>query len=62
MCNCKATEIVVALVILAASFIVIPYAQWVIVVAAAVLLIHGLRCKDIACCKTDAKPKAKRKR
>ncbi len=62
MCNCKLTEIIVALVILAVSFITIPYAKWVIIIAAAVLLIHGLGCKDIASCCEEIKPKAKRKR
>lgn len=63
MCNCKLTEIIVALVILVASFITtIPYANWIIIIAAVVLLIHGLGCKNIASCCEEIKPKAKRKR
>ena len=61
MCNCKATEIVVALVVLVFSFYQTTYSNWVVIVAAAVLLIHGLGCKDIVC-GASAKPKAKKKR
>ena len=64
MCNCKLTEIVVAALILIFAFYETTYSKWVIVIAAAVLLIHGLGCRGIACCGVGAKskPKTKKKR
>ena len=63
MCNCKLTEIVVAAVILVFALYEATYSKWIIIIAAVVLFVHGLMCKDIACCNDDtAKPKAKKKR
>ena len=62
MCNCKVTEIIVAVIILLFAFYETIYSKWVIVIAAAVLLVHGLGCKNIAGCCEEAKPRAKRKR
>ena len=68
MCNCKGTELVAGIVILVLALwptiFTAVVSKWIIVVAAVVLIIHALGCKDIACCGTDAgmeKPKAKKK-
>jgi len=62
MCNCKLTEIIVGLIILAFAFLETSYSKWVIVIAAAVLLIHALFCRDVICKpKTTAKLRTKKR-
>ncbi len=62
MCNCKLTEIIVGLVVLVFSFWDTVYSKWIIVIAAAVLLIHALFCKDVICKpETTAKSKTKKR-
>jgi len=76
MCNCKATEIILGVIILV-------FAMWdstiswlpsgtVIIVAAALIVVHALGCKDLSCtpkpvkakvkAKSKVKPKRKKKR
>jgi len=61
-CNCKWTQTVLALAILVFSlFVSVSWGKWVIVVAAALLLVHSWSCKN--CCKTGTKsmPKGRKK-
>lgn len=62
MCNCKYLEAVFALLILIFSFVSTAYSKWVIVISALVLLIHSVSCNCHTVCKTESKPKAKRRR
>ena len=62
MCNCKATEIVLGLVVLVFALYQTSYSKWVIVVAAVLLLIHGLACKDMGSCAAPVKAKPARKK
>lgn len=67
MYNCKATEIVLGLVVLVFAFWQTTYSKWVIIIAAALLIIHGLMCQTMAGCepktkKPVAKKKAKKKK
>ena len=62
MCNCKATEIVLGLIILVFAFWQTMYSKWIIVVAAAILVIHGLMCKNMSnCMPMPAKSPARKK-
>ncbi|MBU2052670.1 MAG: hypothetical protein ABIJ14_02990 [Nanoarchaeota archaeon] len=61
MCNCKATEIVLGLVVLVfALWETFAYSKWVLVVAAVVLILHGLKCSTLASCAPSAKKPASR--
>jgi hypothetical protein len=55
-CNCKWTEIVLAIVILVFVFWVTTASQWIVAIAAILLLIHALMCKNCAMCSTGAMP------
>ncbi len=61
MCNCKATEIVLGLLIIIFAFWQTTYSQWIIVISAVLLLIHALGCKNCEMPKTK-KPARKKKR
>jgi len=54
-CNCKWTEIVLGLVILIVTIWDLFSAQaelWITIVAAALLVLHALACKNCGSCKT----------
>lgn len=61
MCNCKATEIVLGLVVLVfALWETFAYSKWVLIVAAVVLIFHGFKCSTLAnCCAPMAKPSSR---
>jgi hypothetical protein len=62
-CNCKWTEIVLAIVILVFTFWeVAAVSQWVVAVAAILLLLHALMCKNCAMCSTGALSKSSKKK
>jgi type IV secretory pathway TrbL component len=62
-CNCKWTEIILAVVILIFAFWQTVASKWIIVIAAIVLLLHALMCKNCANCDVPAaKVKAKKRR
>ncbi|MAG07531.1 hypothetical protein CMI46_01830 [Candidatus Pacearchaeota archaeon] len=60
--NCKWTEIVLSVVILIFAWYATAYSQWVVTIAAALLLVHALMCKSCnTCAPTGAvKPMAKK--
>ena len=60
-CNCKVTEGILAVLILVFTFWATVASKWIIVIAAIVLLLHSLMCKNCGACEMDKKP-AKRKR
>ena len=46
-CNCKVTEAIIAIVIIIfALWSSLSWAKWIVVIAAALLLIHSLGCKS----------------
>lgn len=49
-CNCKVCESVLAIVILVFAIWWNSYSQWVIGIAAAVLLLHSFMCKSCMMC------------
>jgi hypothetical protein len=68
-CNCKWMEIIISVVILVFAIWpeLIPGLQgsWVVIVAAALLLIHALMCKNCGACMPEKKvssSKGKKKR
>lgn len=60
-CNCQITEALLAVIILVFSF-VSWYSQWIIVVAAAILLIHSVSCKSCKSCDMGMAKPARKKR
>ena len=48
MCNYKATEIVLGLVILVFALWQITYSKWIIVIASVLLVLHGLMCRNLS--------------
>lgn len=49
-CNCKWVESALAIIIIVFAFIDKSYSQWIIVIAAALLLIHSWTCKSCGVC------------
>jgi hypothetical protein len=54
MCNCKQSEIIYGVVILLFTIWKTAASQALVVIAAILLIIHALRCKDIAACAAPA--------
>ena len=52
-CNCKWVEVVLAIVILVFTFWSTAVSQWLVAIAAVLLLIHALMCKNCAKCEPD---------
>lgn len=59
-CNCKWTESVLALLILVFAFWQVAWSQWIIVIAAVILLLHSWMCKTCAMCQEHSTKKGKR--
>ncbi|NCO11725.1 hypothetical protein CO038_02225 [Candidatus Pacearchaeota archaeon CG_4_9_14_0_2_um_filter_39_13] len=58
-CNCKWTETVLALVIIVfALWADWMYSQWIVVIAAILLLIHAWACKSCANCRMKEMPRS----
>ena len=57
-CNCKYIEIVLGLAIIAFVWWQVGASQWIITVAAALLILHALKCDN---CKVDVSSKKKGK-
>lgn len=58
-CNCKWTETVLAIIILVFAFWTSwAYSQWVVIIAAVLLLIHAWACKSCANCDMKEMPKS----
>lgn len=55
-CDCRWVEIPLGIVVILFTWWTIPYAMWIVTVAAALLIIHALTCKNCKACKTDMKP------
>ena len=60
MCNCRLTEAIIAILIIAFYFWETDFSGWVIVIAAAVLLIHSFACKS--CGMPERAPRSAKKR
>jgi len=45
-CNCKVTELIVGVVILVFALWQTSFSQWIIVIAAALLILHSFTCKN----------------
>lgn len=59
MCNCKVFEIIISIIILVFALWEVSYSKWVIIIAAALVLIHALTCKNCAACSEKPSPKKK---
>ncbi len=59
-CNCKHVEIILGLIIVIFSFVNF-YSQWVIVIAAAALILHALKCGNCGSCDMPEGKKNKKK-
>jgi len=69
MCNCKATEMIAGIVILVfaiwpSAIVAATTSKWIVIISAAVLVIHSLGCKDLTCETSEmpSKSKAKKKK
>jgi len=64
MCNCKWTEIVLAVLILIFAIwpATVSWSNWIVIIAAAILLIHALMCKDCGKCAPTTKVPVKKKK
>jgi len=65
MCNCKATEIILAIVILVfaiwpTQIISAVASRWVVIVATVLLLIHAFGCNDVSIRGVVVKPVKRR--
>ncbi len=58
MCNCKWTEIILGIVILVFAFWQTDASQWIVAIAAALVVIHALACRNLASCCAPAAPGA----
>jgi len=65
-CNCKWTEIIIALVILIVTIwpniVGATVSMWLVVIAAALLLIHALKCGCTGMCGPSTSGKATKKK
>jgi hypothetical protein len=70
-CNCKMTVSILAILVIVFAFWETTYSKWVIVIAAALLLIHAMKCGKCSSCgmpmskgvaKSAGKSKSKKKR
>jgi len=59
-CNCRWTEAVIAIVVIIAAawpeFLGRGVSSWVVIIAAVILLIHALKCKNCANCINEKMP------
>ena len=53
-CNCKLTEIIIALVVIVFALWETTYSQWIVVIAALALIVHALKCKNCGVCESHA--------
>lgn len=61
-CNCQWTETILAIVILVFAFWTVSWSQWIIAIAAIVLLLHAWMCKSCMMCREHTSKPSKRKR
>jgi len=62
-CNCKWTEIILGVLILVFAWWATAYSQWIVTIAAVLLLLHALSCKNCGrCSEHQMKPVAKKKK
>jgi hypothetical protein len=45
-CNCKVTEIILGIIILIFAIWTTSWSDWIIIIAAVLLIIHALTCKN----------------
>ena len=58
MCNCKGAEAVLSILILVFAFWETMYSQWIIAIAAVIILVHALKCHST--CETNTAKKTPR--
>ncbi|MBR9702061.1 hypothetical protein GOV13_04005 [Candidatus Pacearchaeota archaeon] len=65
MCNCKGTEVVIGLVILVfalwPTLLSAMAVKWISIVAAVILILHGLKCPNMSECAPMAKKPMRKK-
>ena len=57
-CNCKNLNVILGLIIIIFSFVSF-YSQWIIVVAAVLIVIHAMKCDQMSCGMPEDKKKKK---
>ena len=57
-CNCKNVNAILGLIIIVFSFVSF-YSQWIIVIAAALIIVHALKCDKVSCDMPEDKKKKK---
>ena len=64
-CNCKWTEAVIGIVIIVFAWWQVGASQWIVTIAAALLILHSFSCGNCGICKTcmpEGKSKSKSKK
>lgn len=61
-CNCKWTETILAIVILLFTFWSVAWSQWIVSIAAILLLLHAWMCKSCMMCREHEAMPAKKKK
>ena len=62
-CNCKWTEVVLAIIVIVFSVLVsTSWSKWIVFIAAVVLLFHAFGCKNCATCMPEAKKSIAKKK
>lgn len=54
-CNCRVTESILAIVILVFALWQVTYSTWIVSIAAVLLLVHSMWCKNCGECEMPAK-------
>ena len=57
-CNCKNFSAILGLIIVIFSFVEF-YSKWIIVVAAALIIVHAMKCSNMSCGMPEGKKKKK---
>lgn len=61
-CNCQWTETLIALIVLIFTFWMTAWSQWIVAIAAIVLLIHAWMCKSCMMCREHAMPTSSKRK
>jgi len=61
-CNCKVCEIVLGIVILVFALWQTSFSQWVIVIAAILLILHAVSCKNCGVCGPEGQSKSRKRK
>jgi len=54
-CNCRWVETILGLAILVFTWWMVSWGKWVVTIAAAMIILHALMCKNCGACSNDVK-------